>query len=126
MEGRSRRRHRRQEKAAAALHTQETMGRHKKDTTNLAQEAVDYLVTHDLVVHWAFDPTDPPSEEVRQLLSPYLLDHEIELTTSSLLCQYLVARLQEEHLPAGGPSRPGPGHFPSSCPTFRVVSGDED
>jgi hypothetical protein len=99
------------------------MNSRKKD---LAQQAVDYLVQHDLVARWGFDPLDPPSEEVRQLLAPYLADHEIELTTSSLLCQYLVARLQEEHLRAGGPSRPGPGHFPSSCPPFRVIAGDED
>ena len=96
------------------------------DTARVAQEAVDYLVQHDFVLHWDYDAADPPSDEIKRLLAPYFADGEIELTTGAWLADYLVGCLQEEYLLKGKPSRSGQGHAPSSCPAFRVVRGDED
>jgi hypothetical protein len=92
------------------------MSRRKAD---LAKRAIDYLVQHDFKLHWGYDPAEPPPEEVRRLLRPYLDDPEVELTTGALLCDYLVSRLREDWLLTGGQDR-------TSCsrPTCRVVWGD--
>ena len=91
---------------------------------DLAQQAIDYLVQTDLVLHWDFPQADPPSTEIRRLLATYLAEGEIELTTSELLCNYLVERLREDHgLTADKPSQ---NHAPwSRRPSCRVVCGDD-
>ena len=61
----------------------------------MAQQAIDYLVQHDFVLRWEFPEADPPSPEIKRLVMSYLADGEIELTTSSLLCDYLVSGLRE-------------------------------
>ena len=85
---------------------------------DLARQAVEYLVQHDFVLKWDFDTTDPPSPEIQDLLVPYFSDGEIELTTSALLCDYLVSRLREDYLPTEGRRS-----HPAAC---RVVCGGDD
>ena len=90
---------------------------------DLAQQAIDYLVQHDLVLPWDFDPANPPPEEVKRLLQPYLGDGEIERTTGALLCDYLVGELREDCLPRKERSRRlAPQSRPATC---RVVRGDD-
>ena len=94
---------------------------------DLAHEAIDYLVQHDLVLHWDFPQAAPPSQEIQNLLKPYLADGEIERTTSSLLCDYLVSRLREDHLAADAPCKPWHDRTPPPRqPTCRVVCGDDE
>ena len=92
---------------------------------DLARQAIDYLVQHDFVLHWGFSEADPPPEEIKRLLMPCFADGEIELTTSALLCDYLVSRLREEY-----PSieeRSGVGaDLARARPALRVVCGDGD
>ena len=106
------------------------MGGHRKpraDKADLARQAIKYLVQTDLVLKWDFPEADQPPEEIRHLLTSYLADGEIERTTSSLLCDYLVGRLREDHLSMGKRSPPGQGHAPwSRRAACRVVCGDGD
>jgi hypothetical protein len=74
------------------------MSKNMANRADLARQAIDYLVEQDFVLAWDFSATEPPPEEIRQLLAPYFADGEIELTTSGLLCDYLVSRLRENHL----------------------------
>jgi len=92
-----------------------------ENKADLARQAIEYLVEHDFVLTWDFSATEPPSEEIRQLLTPYFADGEIELTTSGLLCDYLVSRLCEDHLLMDKQSRSAQDHA-SAC---RVVFGDD-
>jgi len=89
---------------------------------DLAQRAIDYLVQTDLVLKWGFPESNSPPEEVRRLLAPYFYDGEIERTTSSLLCDYLVSRLREDHLSMGTRSLSVQDRA-TSC---RVVCNDDD
>jgi hypothetical protein len=88
---------------------------------DLAQQAIEYLVEHDLWLRWDFPEADPPSPDIKRLVMSYLADGEIELTTSALLADYLVGRLREDYLPRNEPSR-SPGSRPAAC---RVVCGDD-
>jgi len=81
------------------------MSENEANRAELARQAIEYLVEHDFVLTWDFSATEPPPEEIRQLLAPYFVDGEIELTTSRLLCDYLVSRLHEDHLPMDNRSR---------------------
>ena len=97
------------------------MGRNKK--ADLAWQAIDYLVEHDLVVRWNFPEADPPPEEVKRLIAPYFSDGEIERTTAGHLRDYLVERLEEEFLLMDERSQSSQ----DPCrPVFRVVCGDDD
>ena len=102
------------------------MGDHEKERTqraDLARQAIDYLVQTDLVLKWGFPEADPPPEGTKRLLAPYFSDGEIERTTSSLLCNYLVERLREDHgLTDTRMGRSGRDRAPS-C---RVVCDDGD
>jgi hypothetical protein len=99
--------------------------RKRLDEAEIARQAIAYLVQTDLVLHWGFSEADPPSPEIMHLLMPYFADGEIELTTSELLCDYLVSRLREEY-----PSieeRSGVGRdLARARPALRVVCGDGD
>jgi hypothetical protein len=79
-----------------------TRSRKRLDEAEIARQAIAYLVQTDLALHWGFSEADPPSPEIMHLLMPYFADGEIELTTSALLCDYLVSRLREEYPPILG------------------------
>ena len=81
------------------------MSKNKANRADLARQAIEYLTGHDFVLAWDFSATEPPPEGIRKLLAPYFADGEIELTTSGLLCDYLVSRLARG-LPVDG--RPEP------------------
>ena len=105
------------------------MSRRKADKAQLAQRAIDYLVQTDLVVRWDFPDDDPPPEDIKRLLMSYFADGEIEVTTSELLCSYLVSGLREDYPSLDEPSRSAHDHAPSSPrrPTCRLARcGDDD
>jgi hypothetical protein len=86
---------------------------------NLARQVIAYLAQTDFVLKWGFSEADPPSKEIERLLRSCFGDGEIERTTSSLLCDYLVSRLREDY--------PMTDHIPQSChAACRVVCGDGD
>lgn len=72
--------------------------RNKAEKAELAWQAIDYLVEHDLVVEWTFPEADPPSEEIRKLIAPYFSDGEIEMTAAWLLSDFLIERLENDCL----------------------------
>jgi hypothetical protein len=101
--------------------------RNKAEKAELAWQAIDYLVEHDLVVKWTFPEADPPSEEIRKLIAPYFSDGEIERTTAGHLRDYLVERLEEDHLLVDEWSQSSQDHSASRrSPVFRVVCGDDN
>jgi hypothetical protein len=97
-------------------------------TTNkpdLAQQAIDYLVQHDLMLRWEIPEADPPPPDIKRLVMRYLAEGEIELTTSELLANYLIGRLRDDCLPLDAPNRSA--HDPASLsriPSCRVVRDD--
>ena len=95
--------------------------RNKANKADLAWQAIDYLVEHDLVVKWSFPEAEPPSEEVKRLIAPYFSDGEIERTTAGHLRDYLVERLEEDHLLIADEPTPW-----SHRPVCHVVFGDDD
>jgi len=98
------------------------MSRKTKATkAELAWQAIDYLVEHDLVLKWGFPEADPPSEEIRHLLMPYFANGEIERTTAGRLRDYLVECLEEDYLLIADEPTPR-----SHAPVFRVVCDDND
>jgi len=100
------------------------MGRSRNKRANkaeLAWQAIDYLVEHDLVVKWDFDAADPPPEDVKRLIAPYFTNGEIERTTAWHLRDYLVECLEEDHLLIADEPTPR-----SHAPVFRVVCDDND
>jgi hypothetical protein len=72
--------------------------RNKAEKAELAWQAIDYLVEHDLVLKWNFPEADPPPEEVRLLIAPYFSDGEIEMTAAWLLSDFLIERLENDCL----------------------------
>ena len=54
------------------------MSKDKANRADLAGQAIEYLTGHDFVLTWDFYATEPPPEEIRQLLAPYFADGEIE------------------------------------------------
>ena len=103
------------------------MSRKTKATkAELAWQAIDYLVEHDLVVKWTFPEADPPSEEIRHLLMPYFANGEIERTTAWRLRDYLVECLEEDFLLVDERSQSSQVRSASRrSPVFRVVCGDD-
>ena len=102
------------------------MSKDKANRADLAGQAIEYLTGHDFVLTWDFYATEPPPEEIRQLLAPYFADGEIELTTSGLLREYLASRLCEDHrLSMDKQSRSVRDRTPLSRPACRVVCGDD-
>ena len=95
------------------------MSKNKANRADLARQAIEYLTGHDFVLAWDFSATEPPPEGIRRLLAPYFADGEIELTTSGLLCDYLVSRLREDYPLTDDRSRSVRDHA-SAC---RVVCG---
>jgi len=95
--------------------------RNKANKADLAWQAIDYLVEHDLVLKWGFPEADPPSEEIRHLLMPYFANGEIERTTAGRLRDYLVECLEEDYLLIA--DEPTPWPHGQIC---RVVFGDDD
>ena len=102
------------------------MGRSRNKRANkaeLAWQAIDYLVEHDLVVKWDFDAADPPPEDVKRLIAPYFTNGEIERTTAWHLRDYLVECLEDEFLLMDERSQSSQ----DPCrPVFRVVCDDND
>jgi hypothetical protein len=96
------------------------MSKNKARRADLARQAIAYLSEHDVALAWDFSAIEPPPEGIRKLLAPYFADGEIELSTSRLLCDYLVSRLREDHLSTDDRSRSVQDHA-SAC---RVVCGD--
>ena len=92
----------------------------KAEKTELAWQAIDYLVEHDLVIKWTFPETDPPSEEIRKLIAPYFSDGEIEMTAAWLLSDFLIERLENDCLLITDSQLSQDPHRP------RVVCGDDD
>jgi hypothetical protein len=101
--------------------------RNKAEKAELAWQAIDHLVEHDLVVKWEFDAADPPPDEVKRLIAPYFSDGEIERTTAWRLRDYLVECLEEDFLLVDERSQPSQDRSASRrSPVFRVVCGDDD
>jgi hypothetical protein len=100
------------------------MSRKRSKNAALVKQAVDYLSSHDFALTWDFSATDPPSQAIRRLVTPYFADGEIEVTTSNLVSEYLVRRLREDHLPMDTRRRSGRDPW-SRRPTCRVVCDDE-
>ena len=96
----------------------------RANKADVAWQAIDYLVEHDLGVKWTFPEADPPSEEIRHLLMPYFANGEIERTTAWHLRDYLVERLEEDHLLIANEA--SQSSQDSRRPVFRVVCGDDD
>ena len=95
----------------------------RANKADVAWQAIDYLVEHDLVVKWTFPEADPPPEEIRLLLMPYFANGEIERTTAWHLRDYLVECLEDEFLLMDERSQSSQ----DPCrPVFRVVCGDDD
>jgi hypothetical protein len=95
------------------------MSKNKANRADLARQAIEYLTGHDFVLAWDYSATEPPPDGIRRLLAPYFADGEIELSTSRLLCDYLVSRLREDHLLTDDRSRSVQDHA-SAC---HVVCG---
>ena len=93
------------------------MSRSKK--AELAWQAIDYLLEHDLVVKWTFPEADPPPEEIRLLIAPYFSDGEIEMTAAWLLSDFLIERLENDCLLITDSQSSQDAH----CP--RVVCSDD-
>jgi hypothetical protein len=103
-----------------------TARKKRTDKAALARKAVRYLAQTDLKLKWEFSEDDPPPPEVADLIAGYFSDGEIEATTGSLLCDYLITRLKQDYLPQDEPSRSAPNRIPKSYPAVcRVVCGDE-
>jgi hypothetical protein len=98
--------------------------RNKANKADLAWQAIDYLVEHDLVVKWNFPEADPPPEEVKRLIAPYFSDGEIERTTAGHLRDYLVERLEEDYLLIA--DERSQSSQDAHGPVYRVVFGDDD
>jgi hypothetical protein len=97
------------------------MSKNEANRADLAGQAIEYPVEHDFVLAWEYSATEPPPEAIRKLLAPYFADGEIELTTSRLLCDYLVSRLREDYPLTDRQSR-SVRDCASAC---RVVFGDD-
>ena len=94
-----------------------SMGREKRTAkAELARQAIEYLAQHDLVLRWEIPEADPPPADVRRLIMSCLAEGEVDLTTSALLCEYLVTSLREDYLPVDEPSRSEQGPPPWSSP----------
>jgi hypothetical protein len=87
------------------------------DESDLVREAIAYLAQTDLVLKWGFSEADPPPPEVAKRVASYFSDGEIEVTTSSLVCDYLISRLREDC-----PLTEDAGSRPAVC---RIVRGDD-
>ncbi len=96
----------------------------RANKADLAWQAIDYLVEHDLVVKWNFSEADPPPEEIKRLIATYFSDGEIERTTAWHLRDYLLERLEEDHLLIAD-ERSQSSQDPHR-PVCRVVFGDDD
>ncbi|MGO9108574.1 MAG: hypothetical protein ACLP9L_05010 [Thermoguttaceae bacterium] len=97
------------------------MNRSKRaEKAELAWQAIDYLVEHDLVLKWDFPEADPPPEEIRKLIAPYFSDGEIEMTAAWLLSDFLIERLENDCLLIRDSQSSQDPHRP------RVVCGDDD
>ena len=98
--------------------------RKKPDKADLARQAIDYLLEHDLALKWDFPQADPPPEEIRRLIASYFDDGEIELDMALYLGDYLVERLEEDYLPMDNQSHHAP--WSRRPPVCRIVCGDGD
>ena len=96
----------------------------RANKADLAWQAIDYLVEHDLVVKWSFPEADPPSEEIRHLLMPYFANGEIERTTAGRLRDYLVECLEEDFLLIANEA--SQSSQDAHRPVCHVVFGDDD
>jgi hypothetical protein len=65
------------------------------DNEQLAREAISYLMFHDLVFTWNF-ADDPPSEEIRRLIMPYM--DGIQADFGNVVSRYLTSRLADDFL----------------------------
>jgi hypothetical protein len=64
-----------------------------------ARAAISYIMQHKPLVICTFPPDDQPSEEIRQMIAPYLVGIEAEI--AGLVTRYLLSRLAP-HLGIGG------------------------
>ena len=72
----------------------------KANNVEIVWQAIDYLVEHDFTLKWEFDAADPPPEEIRLLIAPYLSDGEIE-HDGGVVTERLSDRASGKRLPAG-------------------------
>lgn len=70
------------------------------DNEATARAAIEYLTYHIPVITVSFSTDDPPSEEMRRLVAPYL--DGISGEVGELVARYLMQSLANDHLGLGG------------------------
>jgi hypothetical protein len=80
--------------------TVEEAGEPPKDREVTAREAISHLAFNGLALR--LDLPGEPSDEVRRIVAPYLLDGEMVETLSDLATKLTMKRFADDHLGLGG------------------------